>query len=943
MMNLFYFPVSLCLFFAALAWPVGAAAQTGTLHGQVTDPSGAVVPGAAISLTGGAHPLQTKSGADGQYAFRSVAPGSYTVSVTAKGFAPLTIPSITLAAGQAKQLNLPLAIAVEQQEVTVNGQNQGVSIESDHNAGSVVIKGSALDALSDDPDELQNELQALAGPAAGPNGGQIYIDGFEGGQIPPKSAILEIRVNQNPFSAEYDHIGYGRIEIITKPGSQKFQGSINSFGNDSALNSGNPLVTVQPTYYLYSYSGNISGPITKTSSYFFNAFTITRQNSDIVDALNPATLTSNIIEAYPAPMNYFNLNPRVDFQLTKSNFISIRDSFSRYSGHGNGVGTLNLPDQATSSVNETNELQIGDTWIINPHLLLEPRFLWRRINNDYIPSLPTPAVTVQGAFTNGGNSTGTVRDHEDIFMLQIYGTATAGNHTLRFGVRARSYRDANYSTSGANGSYFFSSVAAYQASTPSQYSATVIANPTARAIFFDGSVFAQDDWRVNKRLLLGLGLRYEGQNFIHDHADWAPRLALAWTPGRPGKNPPKTVVRAGYGWFFNRFILPSAFNSGTPYIIEAIHDNLINQKSYTVANPNFYNPNAAEPASVLTSTASSIPTYHSVDPHFHASLDMQAGIGVDHQFGKHVTSNVTYLYTQGVHQYLTNNVTAPAFDEADYTIAGPTPAAYNYQFQSGGFYRQNQLILSSGLQLKRFTLSGNYTLNRAKSDTQGVGSFPSVAQDPGFDYGRAGFSIRHRVMLIESYTAPHGIVFASLLAAQSGTPYNITIGEDLTGSNQFNARPGYGTCGTSGVVATQYGCLDTDPVGKNEPIAPIGIGTGPANWVYHVRLSKVIGIGPKIKTEGEGQTFTPNQNGGVGGRGIGSSGPAIRLDAAAPRRFNLTLALGANNVFNHVNLGTPNGVLLSPLFNKTQSLANGTFGSPVAGNRTIFLQSTFSF
>ena len=154
-----------------------------------------------------------------------------------------------------------------------------------------------------------------------------------------------------------------------------------------------------------------------------------------------------------------------------------------------------------------------------------------------------------------------MRDHEDIFMLQVYGTATAGPHTLRFGARARSYRDANYSTTGANGSYFFSSVADYQANTPSQYSATVITNPTARALFFDGSLFAQDDWRVNKSLLLGLGLRYEGQNFIHDHADWAPRLAVAWTPGHPGKNPPKTVIRAGYGWFFNRFILPSAFNA----------------------------------------------------------------------------------------------------------------------------------------------------------------------------------------------------------------------------------------------------------------------------------------------------------------------------------------------------------------------------------------------
>jgi hypothetical protein len=946
------FPASFFIF-AALAFTSTAWAQTATLHGQVQDPSGAVVPGAAISLTGGSQPLQTKSSADGQYAFHSLAPGSYTITVTAKGFTQLTLSDVSLVAGQSKELNLPLTIEVEKQEVTVESENQGVSINPDENAGAVVIKGSALDALSDDPNELQNELQALAGPAAGPNGGQIYIDGFEGGQIPPKSSILEIRVNQNPFSAEYDRIGYGRIEIITKPGSQKFQGNISSFGNSSYFNTANPLITQQPNYYLYSYSGNVSGPITKTSAYFFNAFTITRQNSAIVDALNPATLSGNITEAFPSPTSFAVVNPRIDFQLTKNNFISVRDSFYRNSSQGGGVGTLSLPEQATSTLGHTNELQIADTWVINPHLLLEPRFLWRRIGNDQTPGFFTPTVTVQGAFTTGGSSSGIARDHQNIFMLQTYGTATLSRQTLRFGVRGRSYSDANFSTAGVNGSYFFSSVAAYQAGTPAQYSATVVANPLARVLLFDGSAFAQDDWRVNQKFLLGLGLRYEGQNFIRDHADWAPRIAFAWTPARPGKTPPKTVIRAGYGWFYNRFTVPTSFNAsgGSPYIIEAIHDNLINQRSYVVTNPNSVFPSnpfdpaapAPVPASALASAPGSVPTYHTVDPHFHAALDMQAGVGVDHQFPRKIMSNVTYLYTQGVHQYLSNNVTAPDFDIADYSVSGATPSLYNYQFQSGGFYRQNQLIVSSSIQLKHLTVSGNYVLNEAKSDTQGVNSFPSVTQDPGFDYGRATFGIRHRAVFIESYTAPHGIVIASLLAAQSGTPYNLTIGEDLTGNNQFNARPAYGACGAAGVVSTQYGCLDTDPAGKDEPIVPYGIGLGPANVVYHIRVSKVLGIGPKIKTEGEGQSFTPGQGGGVGGRGIGSGGPSIRLDAAAPRRFNLTLVAGANNLFNVVNLGTPNGVLLSPLFNRTQSLAGGQFGSPVPGNRSVFLQSNFTF
>lgn len=160
---------------------------------------------------------------------------------------------------------------------------------------------------------------------------------------------------------------------------------------------------------------------------------------------------------------------------------------------------------------------------------------------------------------------GVSQDHEDIFELQNYSTATMGKQTLRFGTRLRAYRDANYSTSGSNGTYTFNTIASYLASTPAQYSATVISNPLARALLFDGALFFQDDWHWTPNLMVGLGLRYEGQNRIHDHADWAPRLALAWGFGGSAKTPPKTVLRAGYGWFYNRFLHVAASDCVTLY------------------------------------------------------------------------------------------------------------------------------------------------------------------------------------------------------------------------------------------------------------------------------------------------------------------------------------------------------------------------------------------
>ena len=225
-----------------------------------------------------------QSGADGTYLFPQLAPGTYVITVTAPGLALAQAQSVTVEAGHATVQNLALNIAVEQQQVTVTDQDAGLDTSPDNNASSIVIKGKDLDALSDDPDQLQDELNALAGPAAGPNGGQIYIDGFTGGQLPPKSSIREIRINQNPFSAEYDKLGYGRIEILTKPGTDHLHGMIMASGNDSAFNSLNTFVTSEPPYYSTFFLGNVSGSLNKSSSWFLSGFRRDNNANSIINA-----------------------------------------------------------------------------------------------------------------------------------------------------------------------------------------------------------------------------------------------------------------------------------------------------------------------------------------------------------------------------------------------------------------------------------------------------------------------------------------------------------------------------------------------------------------------------------------------------------------------------------------------------------------------------------
>jgi Carboxypeptidase regulatory-like domain len=213
-----------CFFSAALL------AQSGevSLRGQVTDQSGAVVPGIPVTLigSGGAVREATTEASEGRYVFRDLPAGTYTLRVRVKGFADIEKPGVMIVRGKSQVVDVQLAVVMEQQEFTVKEEDApSVSVSSTNNASAVTLQGDALEALSDDPTDLQADLQALAGPSAGPSGGSIFVNGFSGGSLPAKESIREIRINQNPFSPEYDKLGYGRIEIFTKPGTEKYHGT----------------------------------------------------------------------------------------------------------------------------------------------------------------------------------------------------------------------------------------------------------------------------------------------------------------------------------------------------------------------------------------------------------------------------------------------------------------------------------------------------------------------------------------------------------------------------------------------------------------------------------------------------------------------------------------------------------------------------------------------
>lgn len=927
---------------------------TGSLRGTVADPSGAVVPQAAITLssTSGSSRM-AKSNAVGAFEMTRLVPGRYTLTVAAKGFARAIVSDVMVYGGKVATQDIKLEIKVES-DVQVTTEESGVSVSPDNNASALVIKGKDLDALSDDPDDLQNELTALAGPAAGPNGGQIYIDGFTGGQLPPKSSIREIRINSNPFSAQYDKLGYGRIEILTKPGTDKLHGSFMVNGNDSSFNSLNPFITNEPSYYSTFINGSASGSLSKGASWFASVFDRNNQSNSIVNAdiLGSNGAEENYTLAVPNPQSRLDVSPRFDFQLGANNTLSVRYMFDRQKQTNSGVTGTALQSQAYDVLNHENTLQLSDTQVLSPKIVNETRFQYIADRDGQVASYTDPTVTVQGAFTGGGSNNGTVRDNQDRFELQDYVTAAEGKHALNFGTRLRLTHEVNSSTSGFNGNYIYPSLTAYAAGAPSEYDVTA-GNSTAAVNLFDAALFFQDDWRVRPNFTFSYGVRYEGQNRISDHADWAPRFTLSWAPAARNGQKANTVFRAGYGWFFDRF--------SSTYVLDAIHQNGTNQQQYVVKNPTFTS-NAPSP-SELAASSTAAPTLYSVAPGMKASVNMQAAVGVEHQFGKIATVSATYINSRGVHQYMSDNINAYIASTYDPTTGtGTRPNGINeniYQFQSGGVYNQNQLMINYSIRAKQLSLFGFYQLGFAKADTSGATYFPSNQTNPGADYGRANFDVRNRFLLGGNYQAPFGISVSPFLVTDSGSPFNITVGSDLNGDNQYNDRPSYATAASTDTMKTAYGTFDLSPSANTTRI-PYNLGNGPAQFSMNLRLSKTFGIGPRAEG-GSGGGFSGGGPGGPGGGGRGGGpggggspggglGPGglsgnnspPKLEQLAPRRYSLTFSTMAHNVFNHTSLAAPVGVLDSPSFGQSKAIAGGFFGS-AASNRSIDLQATFSF
>ncbi|HYP08587.1 MAG TPA: TonB-dependent receptor, partial [Bryobacteraceae bacterium] len=563
--------LALCALFVCVA--VSSFAQAGGgVRGQVLDSSGASIPAANIMVTRGNDVAKAaQSDESGAFVVPGLAAGEYTVRITAVGFAAME-RKVNVRAGEMAAVEAQLAVALERQQVTVAAQAQ-VDVDPANNASALVLKDDDLNILSDNPGDLGADLQALAGPSSGPNGGQIFIDGFSNGQLPPKESIREVRMNSNPFSAEYDRSGMGRIEIFTKPGTDKLRGSAMFNFSDSAFNARNPFAPSKPETQQRQYQGNLGGPIGKKASFTVDAFHVTQADSALVNAqiLNASFEPVGVVENVLTPRRTTMVSPRVDYAATPTLTLQGRYSVNRNVSENTSVGGFTLASRAIDSEIESHTAQFSATKIFGTRLINETRFQYSRSRFDMIGDGSSPSINVLSSFNGGGATLLSNYNVNENFELHNNSSYVRGRHVARFGVRVRRANVDSYSTSGYNGSYTFTSMESYLTTLrgiaqglpfdqikllgggPRQYSVTG-GVPLTTVSLTDVAPFIQDDWRLKPNLTLSLGLRYEIQSNISNRDAWAPRVGIAWGVGKgqAGGRPPKTVLRLGWGVFYER-------------------------------------------------------------------------------------------------------------------------------------------------------------------------------------------------------------------------------------------------------------------------------------------------------------------------------------------------------------------------------------------------------
>lgn len=740
------------------------------LNGVVLDPDGAVISDAVVTLRAddGGAVKTTLSDRQGRFHFQHQIRGGFVIEVRKEGF-----DSVVLNFETDKSVKTPIRVVMPlagvREELVVSGAGNQVSIDPEENLNVLRLERSELKKLPVLGNDVIGELSSMMdGSSIGAGGATIIIDGIESTDLKvPASQIQEVRINQNPYSAEFSRPGRGRIEVITKAGTSEYHGEFNFVFRDYHLDARNAFASIRPPEQRRIYEGNLTGPIGKGKTSFLLG--LSREEEDlqsIVYAGTPAGIVSRNIDN---PARDTEIDFRINHEISDKTTISIRYEHTLESSRNDGVGGFNLPELATDSTERDNELHFMHRRIISPQLINEFSLRFENERSSGLAASDAPRVVVLEAFAGGGSQVFRRASENNLQLNEII-SWTKGSHFIRGGLNI-----SNLNRRGLNdrtnfgGTFIFSTLDDYIESRPFLYT---VNQGDSRLVFWqkDFGLFVQDNYRIRSNLSLGLGLRYDRQNFIEDRNNFGPRISFAYAP----RGLTNTVIRGGAGIFYDR-------TGGGP-ISDTLRFDGQRVQQVIISNPGYPDPFSG--GEQLTGQPLSI-TRFATD--IRSPYTIQYNAGIERQLLKSLTLSASYIHTRSVRLFRSRNLNAPipmSSERPDPTIG------VLRQIESSGLSRAHALEVVLRGRLNRF-FNGTiqYTLGRANDDTGGIDSLPANNYDLRPEWSRADYDQRHRFELTGSIKAGDWFDLGMRLSLNSGRPYSLTTGRDDNNDTVANDRP----------------------------------------------------------------------------------------------------------------------------------------------------------
>ncbi len=848
------------LLFSGVAVAQQSCVRGMRIEGMITDPTGAVIPGAQVQAGTGATGV---TDATGHYVFACLSVTSTTITADADGFAQAMAPAHVRAGGIA-HVNLQLAVAPVQTDIQVNS-----NADDGRTAASMTLGTEQVQRLPDDPDDFLRELQAFAAGGGGPSGSALVtVDGFQNSSaLPPKSSIASIRVNPDLFSSEYQTPPWlgARIEIATKPGAGPWHGALFFADSASPFNATDPLSVTATPAGKQRYGFELGGPITQKRSDVFVALEKRAIDEfNVVDAviLNASGIPAPLQQALPAPQRLWIGSARGDWQI-KANDLATVSFAANVNNLGNqGAGGLVLAEAGYNSLVSEYDLRLLNTQTFGANLLHETRigYSWKRTAQTALST--EPSLQVAGYFVGGGSSAGDLNNRERDLEADDDVILNRGRHTLKVGVQSLGVFEHDYNPDTFNGAFVFGGGSApvldanndptgepTTITAMEQYRRAVLNLPGGTPTVFQRNsgtplvpftqwrlaLYAQDLAKVNNHFTLTSGFRYQIQTGPSSFANFSPRVGMNWSLDK--KSTWVVHVRAG--------LFSSAVDPG--YALQVNRLNGIRQQEETTYAPSFQNPQAPVADSI------SVNSLWRFSKTFRQIPSFGTQFAVEHDFSHQWHAEGDFNYGANWDQIRARNINAPmvasSIGVAPDPIAAllaPRPMAPNeniFLYEKLGHMRGRFLVLSlrqSGY--KRFGVSAFYVhMTGVRSDGGFRGEDTSGVATPQSSYSEQGESSRVDWQtsglfgLMGQLKLPLKAEFSTELFASNGTPYNLTTGTDANGDGNFNDRASYASGPGPGVYSTQFGWLTINTVNGN---VPRNIGTMPGIVHLDTNLSR---------------------------------------------------------------------------------------------------------